>query len=356
MPQRHRLLVVDDESANRTLLSAMAESLGYSTETAADGREALGKIRDGVDLVLLDAMMPEVDGFEVLRRIRAESDCADLPVIMVTGLSSKQDRLRAAEEGACDFIGKPVEMAELRVRVASLLKTKDAQDAVKQQNARLETAVNNRTAELRRALKAAATSEREAQEAHLDTVQRLAVAAEYRDEGTAAHIRRISSYCALLAQQLGMPGGEAENFQHASSMHDVGKIGIPDAILLKPGKLTPREWEVMKEHSAIGARILSGSSSEVLRAGEVIAISHHERWDGRGYPHGLAGGGIPLLGRVCAVADVFDALTSERPYRAELPPEQAVEIMAEGRGTHFDPDILDVFLDLADEFIAVRRG
>ena len=356
MAHQHRLLVVDDEAANLVLLSAMAESLGYAAETASDGPEALAKLNSGVDLVLLDAMMPQMDGFEVLRSIRADERRADLPVIMVTGLIGKQDRLRAAEEGANDFIGKPVDMAEFRVRVASLLKMKDAQDAVKQQKTALELAVNERTADLRKALKAAAAAQREAEEAHLDTIQRLAVAAEFKDHDTAAHIRRISSYCGLLAEGLDLAPDLAQVLPHASSMHDVGKIGIPDAILLKPGRLDPDEWAVMQEHTVIGARILSGSSSDVLRAGEVIAISHHERWDGSGYPLGLAGESIPLLGRVCAVADVFDALTSDRPYRTRLAPDQAMEIMMEGRGTHFDPHVLDVFLDVATQFVAVRQA
>ncbi len=356
MLQRHRLLIVDDEAANRALLSAMAESLGYRVQEAADGVQALAGVKDGVDLVLLDAMMPQMDGFEVLRAIRADAVVADLPVIMVTGLSGKQDRLRAAEEGANDFIGKPVDMAEFRIRVASLLKMKDAQDAVKQQKAALERAVNERTADLRKALKVAAAARREAEDAHLDTVERLAVAAEFKDQGTAAHIRRIASYCAMMADAMSLPEHEARVLPVASTMHDVGKIGIPDAILLKPGKLDREEWEVMKEHTTIGARILSGSSSDVLRAGQVIAISHHERWDGTGYPRGLKGEDIPLLGRICALADVFDALTSDRPYRESLPPWEALDMMREGRGTHFDPGILDLFLVKAEELTAVRLG
>jgi putative two-component system response regulator len=356
MTQRHRLLVVDDEAGNRALLSAMAESLGYRAEAAADGREAVARMRDGVDLVLLDALMPQMDGYEVLRQIRSDQETCDLPVIMVTGMSSKEDRLRAAEGGANDFIGKPVDQAEFRVRVASLLKMKDAQDAVKEQNAQLEAAVNERTADLRMALKAAAAAQQTAQEAALDTVERLAVAAEFKDQGTAAHIRRISRYCKLLAEAMGLGGREAGLLPASSTMHDVGKIGIPDAILLKPGKLDPREWEVMKEHASIGARILGGSSSAVLRTGEVIALSHHERWDGRGYPRGLRGEDIPLPGRICAVADVFDALTSDRPYRASLPPDRAVEIMREGRGSHFDPQVMDVFLERTAGFIAVRQS
>ncbi|MDA2934716.1 HD domain-containing protein, partial [Acidobacteria bacterium AH-259-D05] len=189
------------------------------------------------------------------------------------------------------------------------------------------------------------------EEAHLDTIQRLAIVAEYKDEDTAVHIRRMSRYCGVLARALNMPPKEVELILHASPMHDVGKIGIPDAVLLKPGKLDAEEWNIMKQHTIMGAQILSGSQSELIQAGQVIALSHHEKWDGSGYPNGLAKEDIPLFGRICAVADVFDALTSKRPYKDAFPNEKAYKILEEGRGKHFDEHILEVFFKRLDEVL-----
>ena len=194
------------------------------------------------------------------------------------------------------------------------------------------------------------------EEAHLDTIQRLAVVAEYKDEDTAIHIRRMSRYCAVLARTLKLSPADVEMMLHASPMHDVGKIGIPDAILVKPGKLDADEWNIMKQHTIMGAQILSGSESELIQAGEVIALSHHEKWDGSGYPNGLAREKIPLLGRICAVADVFDALTSKRPYKEAFPNEKACKILKEGRGKHFDPNILDAFFKRLDEVVAIQQS
>ena len=349
-----RILIVDDEAPNRELLEEVVTSFGYESETAADGLEALTKLKLDIDLVFMDLMMPGMDGFEVARRIRGDSDYSDIPIIMVTALTTKEYRLRAVEAGANDFISKPIDITEVRVRMASLLKMKEAQDAIKRHRAELEKTIERRTASLRKALEETAEAQRRTYEAHLETIHRLAVAAEYRDEHTAAHIHRMSRYSALLARRFNLPPGEEELILHASPMHDVGKIGIPDAMLLKPGKLTGEEWVVMKEHSIIGSRILSGSSSELLGAGEIIALSHHEKWDGSGYPRGLAGEDIPLLGRICAVADVFDALTSERPYKEAFSNEKALTIMKEGRDTHFDPELLDLFVEHLEEVVAIQ--
>jgi putative two-component system response regulator len=248
-----------------------------------------------------------------------------------------------------------VDLTELEVRTAALLKTKEAQDALKHHQAELEATVEQRTATLRQALDDMAEAQRQAYQAHLDTIQRLAMAAEYRDEDAAPHIHRMSCYCALLAESLRWPPGEVEILKHASLLHDVGKIGIPDAILLKPGKLEEEEWEIMKQHTTLGARILRGSPSKFLQAGEVIAWTHHEKWDGTGYPRGLAQEDIPLMGRICAVADVFDALTSVRPYKKAFPNEKAYQILREGRGTHFDPQLVDRFLEHLEEVVAIQE-
>jgi putative two-component system response regulator len=313
-------LVVDDEEPNRMLLSAMLESLGYACEEAADGFEALALLRLEVDLVLLDVMMPGMDGFQVARRIREEAGAHDLPIVMVTALTSREDRLAAVEAGANDFIAKPVDLTELRVRVASLLRLKAAQDELRHYRRELEQQVERRTAALREALEEVVEAQRGTYAAQLETIQRLAFVAEFKDENTAQHIRRMSQYAAVLARKLSLSPTEVETIQHASPMHDVGKIFVPSEILLKPGSLTAEEYELMKQHTLVGGKILVGSHSRLLQAAEEIALTHHERWDGTGYPAGLAGEGIPLPGRICAIADVFDALTSSRPYKPLSPP------------------------------------
>ncbi len=349
MDRLKRILIVDDEKLNQEVLEGMVESFGYQAEITRDGAEALTKLKWDIDLVLLDVMMPLLDGFEVARRIREDPDYRDLPIIMVTALTDRESRLRAVEVGVNDFITKPIDKTELKVRMASLLKMKEAQDAIKRHQMVLEETAQKRTLALRHALAEMAEAQRHIHAAHLDTIHRLALAAEYKDENTAGHLHRMSHYSALLAQALNLPSDEVELIGYASPMHDVGKIGIPDVILLKPGKLDPEEWEIMKQHTLIGGQILKNSSSPLLQAGEIIALSHHEKWDGSGYPQGLAGEKIPLWSRICAVADVFDALTSPRPYKRALSNEEAYDILLESRGTHLDPQIVDLFFANLDK-------
>ncbi|HHT9107032.1 MAG TPA: HD domain-containing phosphohydrolase [Candidatus Wunengus sp. YC63] len=355
MGKPKRILVVDDDEQNRELLVAMLEALGYETEVAVDGFDALGKLGLDIDLVLLDVMMPGMDGFEVTRKIRSTPPYSDLPVVMVTALTSKEDRVRAVEVGANDFISKPVDKTELTVRTVSLLKMKEHQDTIKQYQKELEDKVEKRTADLRAVLSEKIDAHRRIYQAHLDTINRLVIAAEYKDEDTADHIKRMSSYCALLAKALKLTPQEIEVLYYASSMHDVGKIGIPDHILLKPGKHNPEEWEIMKQHTTIGGYILDNSPSELLQSGEIIALSHHEKWDGSGYPKGLSGENIPLLGRICAVTDVYDALTSKRPYKEAFSNEKSMEIMKEGSGKHFDPNLISIFFKNLDEVFAIQK-
>jgi putative two-component system response regulator len=354
MSRAQRILVVDDVDQNRLLLAGMVESLGYQVEMARDGLDALARLPLDIDLILLDVMMPGIDGYETARRVRADPSHGDLPIIMVTALDSREDRVRAVQAGASDFIAKPVDKTELVVRLGSQLRLKEAQDALKLHQAELERKVEQRTEDLRRALQTVAEAQARTLEAHLDTIQRLVLAAEFKDQDTARHIQRMSRFGIVLAEALHLPPGEIEVLRHAIPMHDVGKIGIPDSILLKPGKLTAEEREVMSSHTLIGARLLAGSPSNLLQVGEVIALSHHEWWDGRGYPKGLRGEEIPLHGRICAIADVFDALTSNRPYRPALSNEQALELMREGRGTQFDPALFDLFLGHLEEILAVQ--
>jgi|SRR6185295_7009989 len=351
-----QILVVDDVDHNRMLLETMVEALGYGVETARDGLDALAKLPLDIDLILLDVMMPGIDGYEVARRVRADASYGHLPIIMVTALDSREDRVRAVQAGANDFIAKPVDKTELAVRIGSQLRLKEAQDELKRHQAELEHRVDQRTDALRRALETVADAQAKTYEAHIDTIQRLVLAAEYKDRETAEHIQRMSLFGLVLAQAVHLPPGEIEVLRHAIPMHDVGKIGIPDSILLKPGKLTAEEREIMSSHTLIGGRILAGSPSNLLQMGEVIALSHHEWWDGHGYPKGLQGEGIPLPGRICALADVFDALTSDRPYRAALTNEQALELMGQGRGTQFDPTLFDLFLAELDEIFRVQAS
>jgi putative two-component system response regulator len=355
MGERKRILIVDDEPANRDLLEALLTGMGHEAESAADGYQALAQLRLGFDLILLDVMMPHMDGFEVARRVRGGTECPDIPICMVTALSGKEERLRAVEAGANDFIAKPVDKTELKVRTESLLRTKEAQDALKRHQAELEKTVARRTESLRGALQDMAEAQRRTQQAQLETIERLALAAELKDEDTALHIKRMSQYCHLFARGLKLSPQECEILLHASPMHDVGKIGIPDAVLLKPGKLDAAEWQIMRTHTEIGTRILGESTSELLQAGEIVARTHHEKWDGSGYPSGLSGEAIPLWGRIAAVADVFDALTSRRPYKEPFPTEKALQIMREGRTTHFDPGVLDVFFDNLADVLAIKE-
>lgn len=350
-----RILIIDDDDVTRAVTYALVQGLGHEAETASDGLEGLAKVRLGIDLVLLDVVMPGLDGFEVCRRIRADSVAHDVPVVMLTSMASLDDRLNAVEAGANDFIAKPVDDTELRIRTASLLKLKDMQDALRNYQSHLEELVRQRTASLRAALEQMAEAQRVAYLAHLDTVERLAIVAEYKDRITARHIERMSHYCAVIARGLKLPPGEVELIQHASRMHDLGKIAVPDVILGKPTALEANEWHVMRQHATIGGSILANSTSELLQAGRVIALSHHERWDGAGYPDGLKGEAIPLWGRICAVADTFDAVTSERSYKPAYSNDIAIRILRDGRGSQFDPKIVDVFLENLDEVMAIQQ-
>jgi putative two-component system response regulator len=351
---RKRVLVIDDDDGIRKITQILVEGLGHDVEAARDGIEGLAKLQLGVDLVLLDVVMPGLDGFDVCRRIRQDPAGRDVPVIMVTSLETREHRLHAVEAGANDFIAKPVDDTELRVRATSLLKMKAAQDELKRYYTHLEAMCEERTASLRKALEHMAEAQRVAYQAQLETVERLAILAEYKDKVTARHIQRMSEYSAVIARGLNLPPAEVELILHASRMHDVGKIAVPEAILRKKSELDPHEWTVMRQHSAIGSRILENSSSQILQAGRVIALHHHERWDGAGYPSGLSGSDIPLWGRICAVADVFDAVTSERPYKPAFPNEEALQLLRDGKGKHFDPRVVDVFFESLEEILKIQ--
>lgn len=338
-----RVLIVDDEPVNAKLLEKMLAAAGYTNFTAITDprRVAPAYAAERVDLVLLDLNMPEVDGFAVMDQLREIEGSNDLPVLILTAQADRETRLRALAAGAKDFLTKPLDRAEVLTRIRNMLEVQLLHRDLRDQNRVLEEMVEARTREL--------------QDTRLEVIRHLGRAAEYRDNETGLHIIRMSTYSQLMARAIGMDEAEAEMILNASPMHDIGKIGIPDRILLKPGKLEPDEWEVMKTHTTIGAKILSGHSSPLLGMAAEIALTHHEKWDGSGYPQGLKGEEIPLVGRIVAVADVFDALTSQRPYKKAWPVEQAVEFLQAERGRHFDPELVDVFLSLLDDVLEVSR-
>ncbi|MDE2428694.1 MAG: HD domain-containing protein, partial [Burkholderiales bacterium] len=268
-----------------------------------------------------------------------------IPVIMLTALDDRASKLRALEAGAEEFLTKPIDRADLNVRVRNLLRLKEYGDFLTDHNRILASQVEQRTAQL--------------QEAYRDTVFTLVRAAEHKDEETGHHVRRISHYCRVLAQAMGLPMAFHDAIFQSSPMHDIGKIGIPDHVLLKPGGFTPEEWNIMRTHCALGASILSTGKSPYIGMGAEIALNHHERWDGTGYPNGLKGDAIPIAARVMQICDVYDALRSKRPYKEPFSHQRAVEIIAEGDGRtrpeHFDPEVLSKFLEQAEAFADIYQ-
>jgi putative two-component system response regulator len=339
-----RILIVDDEPSNLKLLDKMLSSQGYTQLTLVqDPRQVSTRYREArPDLILLDINMPYLDGYQVMAQLKALNDPLLPPIVVLTAQHGRDYLLRALAGGARDFVGKPFERLELLMRVKNLIDVHLAHRLVYDQKSVLEEMVQARTEELRRT--------------RLQVVRHLGRAAEYRDNETGLHIVRMSQVSALLARSMGWTEDMCELMLHASPMHDIGKIGIPDAILLKPGRLTPDEFEVMKTHTTMGADMMSGNESELLNLARTIAQTHHEKWDGTGYPKGLAGEDIPLAGRIVAVADVFDALTSSRPYKKPWPVEQAVAFVKENAGRHFDPTVVTHFELRLTEILAILES
>jgi len=336
-----KVLVVDDEPKNLKLLRKILQGQ-YELFFAADGKKALDVSREvKPDIILLDIMMPEMDGYEVCRRLKADPETLKIPIIFVTAMGQTEDERRGFEVGGVDYITKPISPAIVRARVRTHL-------ALYDQNRFLEEVVQQRTKELRQAFQ-------KLEAYSLDSIYRLTRASEYQDEDTGAHIQRMSHYSAEVARKMGLGENVTKWILHGAPMHDVGKIGIPDRILLKPGKLDADEWEIMRQHTTFGGRILEGSKAGYLRLGEVIALTHHEKWDGSGYPKGLKGKEIPKVGRVVAIADVFDALTTKRPYKEPFPLEKSYTIIREGSGSHFDPAVVDAFFAVVDEILEIKE-
>jgi putative two-component system response regulator len=351
MDTKAKILVVDDEDRNLRLMELLLTSFGYDVITASNGEEALEKVQDiPPDVILLDVMMPKLDGFGVAKRLKGEEETKIIPIVMVTALNEVEDRVKALEAGADDFLNKPVDKTELRARVQSLVKVKASNDYMRNYQKELEAEVAKRTTQLRQALK-------RLKEVSLESICHLCRAAEYRDENTGDHIKRMSHYTCAVARKMGLNKQTVEILLYTAPMHDAGKIGIPDHILLKPGELNEKEWEVMKQHTIIGAQILAGSDARFIKLAQTIALTHHERWDGSGYPKGLKGLKIPLVGRIAAIADVFDALTSRRPYRiTPFSVEEAFDYIKEERGRQFDPEVVDAFFAAKDEILSFKEN
>jgi putative two-component system response regulator len=354
--EKRLVLIVDDTPENITLMNGLLRE-DYRTRIATNGERALAaaRLEPRPDLILLDIMMPEMDGYEVCRRLKAEAETRDIPVIFLTAKTETEDEQQGFDTGCVDYITKPVSPPIVQARVRTQLALKAAADFLKDQNAYLESEVERRT--------------REVQVIQDVTIMAMASLAETRDNETGNHIRRTQNYVRLLALELRsdpkfapvLDDAAIEMLYKSAPLHDIGKVGIPDAVLLKPGKLTPEEFEVMKTHTTLGrdaiasAENLIDAPSSFLRCAREIAYSHQEKWDGSGYPQGLAGENIPLSARLMAVADVYDALISRRVYKPPFTHQQAVDIVREGAGRHFDPDVVNAFLAVEGQFARIAQ-
>lgn len=331
----YTMLIVDDMPENIDLLRAIL-SPHYQIRVATGGEKALKIVLSDAppDLILLDIMMPDLDGYEVCRRIKAHPSRHQIPIMFVTSMEQQEDEEYGLSLGAEDYITKPfrpsVVLARVRTHLALYDQTRD-----------LELRVSHRTREL--------------QATRLEIIRRLGRAAEFRDNETGQHVMRMSHYARLIAQEAGLDATFADTLFLAAPMHDIGKIGIPDYVLLKPGKLDPQEWELMKEHASIGGEIIGEHPDTLLQMAHRVAMSHHEKWDGSGYPLGLAGKDIPIEGLIVALADVFDALTSVRPYKPAWPVEQAVQTVLESAGSHFDPALMEPFQRALPRMLLIRE-
>lgn len=341
------ILIVDDEPAICSVLTNYLRFHGYSCHSAPEVDSALHMLAEAqVDCVLTDLNMPGKSGLDLLREVREA--WPEIAVILFTAKAEVQLAVASMREGASDFLTKPVQLKQLIRCISNALEKKRLKSELRNYQRNLEKLVQERTAQIQDALRAIETS-------HFDTLQRLCHAAEYRDDETGFHVLRIGKYCEIIARELGLPSEDIFLLSKASPLHDLGKIGIPDNILLKPGKLTADEFEIMKRHASIGGEILKNANSKVLQVAETVARSHHEKWDGSGYPEGIKGEDIPIMGRIAALADVFDALTMKRCYKPAFTLETSANIINQGSKKHFDPYIVEAFNKRFRDFVGVHQ-
>ncbi len=346
MDYRIKSVSIDDEKHNLLLIEAMGQELGMEVVSFLDPLKALEHLEtQPTDIVLCDYMMPEMDGIEVIKRIRRRN--RSIPIVMITAAGNENDlKLRALEAGATEFLNKPLNMPEFRARLINLMDLRKSQILLNDRALMLEEEVRKATERI---------LEREN-----ETLQILGRVAEYRDIETSEHIKRVSHYCLIMSESLGDTPKNRELLFNAAPLHDLGKIGIPDSILLKDASLDPGEMAIMRRHPEIGHSILASSQSEFLQAGALISLSHHEKYDGTGYPQGLKGGDIPLFGRILSLADVFDALSSRRPYKTAWPEEEVLQFIKSQSGLHFDPELVDHFFKniyrIQEIFQSLRDG
>src|SRR5512138_3340082 len=340
---KNTVMVVDDQSTGRAILEQVVRSLDERVAVEGFARPVDAVVwatRHTSDLVLVDYMMPDMDGIEFVKRLRALPGYEHVPIVMVTVHDDRKVRYAALDAGITDFLTKPVDARECLARCRNLLTLRRQHVVLDDRRRLLEHMVEDATREVR--------------EREKETLLRLARAGEFRDEETGYHLIRMSRYSRLIANALGLGDDEAETIELAAPLHDIGKIGIPDQILLKPDKLDDGEWGVMRRHPVIGHEILKGSASKYVRMGALIALGHHEKYDGSGYPNGLVGDHIPLCARIVAIADVYDALSSVRPYKKAWSSEQALEYVASQRGKHLDPRLVDAFVAVKKEVMEVQ--
>jgi len=337
------ILIIDDEPANVKLLQKMLEKNGYQNVSGiSDSRDVEGLCAGTeFDAFLLDIRMPHIDGYDVMTLLKEKFVNDYMPVLVLTAQIDRETRLKALKYGAKDFLTKPFDQIEALTRIHNLLEVRLMHKRVRDQNIILEEQVQQRTQEL--------------YDTRHEIITRLGMAAEYRDNETGNHIIRMSKYAKLLALEIGLEEEHADIIFNAAPMHDIGKIGIPDRVLLKPGKLDAEEWEIMQSHVNIGAEILSGHDSDLMQTAHIITVHHHEKWSGTGYPEGLKGEEISIEGRICAVADVFDALLSERPYKKPWTVEKALALIEEEAGQHFDPQIAPLMRKLLPQAIEIMQ-
>ncbi len=358
------VLVVDDTELNLRMISQVLRKEGYQIRAVTSGREALAAIQETLpEVILLDITMPDIDGYEVCQQLKTDSYTADIPIIFISALDAIIDKVKAFKVGGADYIPKPIQVQELVARVRNQIDLRRLQQQLKAQNDVLEDKNSQLVSEIhkRQAVEAeirklnanleakVRARTQDLERAQVEILERLSLAGERRDDDTGKHTLRVGYMSSLITETLGQSEQAAELIRLAARLHDIGKIGIPDQVLLKPGKLTDEEYSLMKKHTTIGAEMLSGSTSPLIRLAEEVALTHHERWDGEGYPQGLAGRDIPLSGRIVAVADVFDALTHERPYKDAWNLERVIKELHAMRGSQFDPKVVNAFLKIVKD-------